>query len=113
MYSRTIKLFDPQAVPAVAAALYTVPANTRTRITKLVCTNTATTTRLVTVYLVPTGDTAAAANTIIQEYAIGPDQDITLASAIGHVLETGDSLQAIVDAGTDLMIHASGTEVTI
>ena len=113
MFTRTIRLFEPQAAPTTAAALYTVPANTRCRLTKITATNTGTSVRAVTAYLVPTGDSAAAANTIVSGFAIGPKQDIALSSMIGHNLEAGDSLQIIVDVGSDCIIHATGIEVTV
>ena len=65
-----------------------------------------------TLYLVPSGGTAGASNTIVSAMSVGPGQDVTLVSAVGHVLEPGGSIQAIVDTGTDLTIMASGTEVT-
>lgn len=113
MSTRTIKLFDPQAAPTVAAALYTVPANARARITKLTAAVTGTTPRLLTGYLVPSGDSAAAANTVEPGLAIAGEDAVTVSAMIGHVLEAGDTLQIIVDAGTDCTIHATGTEETI
>lgn len=113
MFTRTIRLFEPQAAPTTAAALYTVPDNARCRLTKVTATNTGTSVRAVTGYLVPSGDSAAAANTILSAYSVGPGQDVTLSSLIGQVLEQGDSLQIIVDDGTDLILHATGTETTV
>lgn len=112
MYTRTIQLIAPAACPTTASALYTVPTGTRTRITKMTATNTSAAVRLITVYLVASGGTAGATNTILSAYAIGPGQDVSLASVMGHVLPAGATIQAIVNTGTDLIIAASGTEVT-
>ena len=114
MFSRTIQLFEPTAAPTVAAALYTVPNAVRTRIAKVSAANGSTdTVRELTAYIVPDGDTAAAANAILTTYAIGPLQTVTLADLIGHIMVEGDSLQIIVDTGTDVILFATGTEVTV
>jgi hypothetical protein len=114
MFTRTIPLFEPTAAPTTAAALYTVPNAVRTRIAKVTAANGSTdTVRELTAYLVPSGDTAAAANAILTDFAIGPLQTVTLADLIGHVLSEGDSIQIIVDTGTDVILFATGTEVTV
>lgn len=112
MHNRTIKLWEPQVAPTVAAALYTCPTNVRCRIAKVTATVTGTAARALTAYLVPSGGSAGATNTIEQEYSIAGKQRVTLDGLIGHVLEAGDSIQIIVDAGTDCTLHATGTEVT-
>ena len=112
MFTRTIQLIAPDACPTTASALYTVPAKTRTRITKMTATNTSGTARQITVYLVASGGTAGATNTVVSAYSVGPGQDVSLTSVMGHVLPAGATIQAIVNTGTDLVIAASGTEVT-
>jgi len=116
MFSRTIKLFDPQAAPTAAgtAGLYTTPNAVRTRIAKVSAVNTNTTTvREVTAYLVESGGAVGTDNEILVSYSVGPNQSVTLADLIGHVLEEGDALYVTVDAGSDLILHATGTEVTV
>ena len=111
---RNRKLAPPTAGNTTAVTLYTVATNLRARINKLTVLNTnATTTRLLTVYLVPSGDSAADANALIKQYSIGPYDAITVAEAIAHSLDEGDSVQFLQDTGTDLIAHISGTEYTV
>lgn len=111
---RNRKLADPTAGNTSAVTLYTVASNLRARINKFtVCNTNATTTRLLTVYLVPSGDSPGTANTLVKAYSIGPNEAITVAEAIAHSLDAGDSVRFLQDTGTDLIAHLSGTEYTV
>jgi hypothetical protein len=111
---RNRKLAGPTAGNTTAVTLYTVATNLRARINKLTVLNTnSTTARLLTVYLVPSGDSAADANALIKQVGIGPYEAITVAEAISHLLDEGDSVQFLQDTGTDLIAHLSGTEYLV
>lgn len=111
---RNRKLADPTAGNTSAVTLYTVAANLRARINKLTVINTnATTVRLLTVYLVPSGDTADDGNVLVKQVGLGPYDSITVAESISHNLESGDSVQFLQDAGSDLIAHISGTEYLV
>lgn len=108
------KLFQPAQLTASAATYYTVPANKRTQIKKLTATNptSSTAVRLVTVHFVPSGGTASDTNMIISQQSVSPGQAVDLFAAEGHILETGDFIQAFADAATDVSFQGSGLEVS-
>lgn len=86
--------------------LYTCPAGTRARITKLTFANSTATARLVTVALIRSGasTTPAAGNTIwtaapVPVVATAP-KGVECFEAEGQVLGPGDFIQAFGDAAT-------------
>jgi hypothetical protein len=111
MASRLKKLFDPQAAPTTVAALYTVPARYKTQLSAVTASNAGTDVRALSAYLVPDGDSASdSENVAYYGYEIAPGATVILAGLIGQIIEAGDSLQFEVDAGSDLIMHASGVE---
>jgi hypothetical protein len=105
------RLITPAQLTTSAATYYTTPANTRTVIKKLTLTNSTTTPRLVTVYLVPSGGTAGATNILTSTRTVGANQTWDCTDAQGHVLEAGATIQALADGATAVTIHGSGVEI--
>lgn len=97
---------------ATAATYYTVAASTKAIVQKLTIANTDTVARTVTVYFVPSGGTASATNAIVSAYAVPAGFTAELsAEACGHVLEAGDTIQALASTASVLSIRCSGVEI--
>lgn len=109
------KIIAGSQLTVAAATYYTVPANTRVRIQKLTLTNTTATTRTVTLHLVPSGGSAGVGNTILSARAVPPTaitgNPVEVPEAY-HVMEAGDTIQALADAATAVTIQASGVLFT-
>lgn len=93
-----------------AAAVYAVPANTITTISAATLTNTTGTARTATLYLVPPGGTAGAANVILSGRVIAPGESYNVAQAIGQTIPAGASVQALSDAASAVTLVMSGYE---
>ncbi len=108
------RLIEGSQLTAGAVTYYTAPATpfkVTTRITKLTLTNTTGTAQTATVYLIPNGGAAGAASMITSVKPIGPNQSVDVLEVEGHVLMTGDFIQAFASAVTSITIMASGIEM--
>lgn len=83
-----------------AATLYTSPTNTKTIITQATFTNVDSVARLLTVYVVRSGGSASAANTLIKQLSIASGATYVSPELAGQILATGDFIQALADANT-------------
>lgn len=97
-----------------ATAIFTVASRiSQARIDKATFTNTSSaTTCTMTVYIVPSGQTPGAANTVISGQTIAPGQCYVSTELPGHVLASGASLQAVASPANDLTAIVSGTSVS-
>lgn len=86
-----------QAATAVAT-LVTAGANAKTLITKAVFTNLDTTARLLTLYLVRAGGSAAAVNTLTYQASLGAGETYEAFELEGQILGAGDLVQWKADA---------------
>ena len=109
--SVTPKTITAAQLTASAATYYTAPANTRSIIKKLTFTNTSGGALTVTVYLVPSGGTASATNTLVSAQSIGAGECWECYPAQGQVLQTGGTLQANASAATSITIQGAVAEV--
>ena len=96
-----------QAIPTITGTVYTVPASTRTILKSIDIANTNGAGVTVSVYLVPSGDSASNANTLLPGVTIAANTLLQWAGV--QVLEAGDTLQA-VGSTTGISIIASGGE---
>ena len=88
-----------------------VPANTTQVVRKLSFRNTGTVNRTVTVYVVQTGGAAAVTNELqVKAIPAGKEWNCTLIQA--ETFETGMTLQAKQDTGSDVNVNCSGVTVT-
>ena len=85
-----------------------VVTGTQSTIAALVFTNTGLTARTVSVFLVESGGTSADAN-LLSKKTIQPSKSWICAEGLRQVLQSGMSLQASQDAGTDINVACSGT----
>lgn len=95
-----------------AATYYTAPTVKASLIRQLVATNTTATNRTVTVYLVPSGGTAGAANELIITRIVPANDSIILWEALNQALATGGTIQALADAGTAVTLSGSVVEAS-
>lgn len=109
--SVTPKTITAAQVAASATAYYTAPTNTRSVIKKLTFTNTTAGALTVTVYLVPSGGTASATNTLVSARTIGAGETYECFEAQGQVLQAAGMLQALASAATSISIQGSVVEV--
>ena len=97
---------------AAAATYYTVGTSARAQIQAMTLTNTTGGAVTATVYLVPSGGTAAASNTILSAKSIAAGESYKCIEAIGQWLEAGGTIQALAGSATSISLVASGIEVT-
>jgi hypothetical protein len=88
-----------------------VATNTTAIVRKLSFRNTGSVSRTVTVYVLASGGSALTTNELAVK-AIAPGKEWNVILIQGEVLETGMSVQAKQDAGTDVNANCSGTNIT-
>lgn len=111
--AREIKqIIPPQQLSVGAALLYEVPSNRTTVITRITFTNTSTTDRFVSLWLVPSGDTPQDSNKILDENFVAAGETFSLSDVEGQALPQGNTIQAAAEAVNAITIIGSGTEVT-
>jgi hypothetical protein len=92
-------LYSGGQLTNAAATLFTASVNAKTLITQWAFTNVDSVARLLTVYVVRSGGTASAANTLIDDVSIAAGETYT-AVPTGVLLGAGDFIQAKADANT-------------
>lgn len=95
-----------------ANATYYTATNVRTIIDKMTLTNTTAGAVTVTIDLVDSGGTAGAAERMISARSIAAGETYTCPEVVGHILNSGDSVQGLCSANTSVTIRASGREVS-
>jgi hypothetical protein len=106
------RLVDGSQLTTVAAAYYTVPANTITTISACTLTNTTAGAVTASVYLVPTGAIAGVNNMILSARVIAAGESYNVGSAIGQSMAAGGTLHALAGTGASITLVASGYEST-
>ncbi|MEK6418424.1 MAG: hypothetical protein V4801_02390 [Burkholderia gladioli] len=101
----------PKAIPAAqltaaAATYYTAGSAVAATINNLSLTNTSANPVSVTLYRVPSGGTAGAANCLLSAYSLSAGQSYVPPQAIGLQLDAGMTLQAL--AGTAAAVTIMG-----
>ena len=94
-----------------AAAIYTTPASTVSIIEAVAATNVGSGTRTYTIHLVNSGDSANASNILVDAASLLEGEAEAVPVAVNHVLNDGDSLQALSDANTSVNLQVSVREV--
>lgn len=95
------------AIGTSVSTFYTVPALTRSFVKNIDICNTTSGSLTVTLYLVESGGTAGAANTLIPTVSISPNGMFQWAGT--QILNAGDTIQAIA-SGAGCTLNASGAE---
>lgn len=109
--SVTPRTITAAQLTATAATYYTAPANTKSIIKKLTFTNTDSSARTVTVYLVPAAGTAGVTNILISAQSIGAGECWECYPASGQVLQALGFIQALADVTSKVTIQGSVAEV--
>lgn len=95
-----------------SAVTYVTAVNERIRLERITLCNTTGGAVTATVYLVPSGGAAGVTNIVISAKSIAPGETYKCPELIGHVLESGGTLQALASAGASITITGSGWRFT-
>lgn len=97
-----------------ASTLYTAPVKMKGTPKQLTITNTNAVATPVTVYVVPSGGSPAASNTVVPGVTVPPNSMISLAPYLANVvLEEGATIQALAGTATRLSAVGGGIEETV
>jgi hypothetical protein len=105
-------IIEPTALTVSNAIYYTVNKGL-TIIDKVTVVNVTTSYAAITIYLVPYGVTPSGIHRIIKALTIAPGETYEFSAIEGHVLNTGDSIQAFSDTASALSFRVSGREVAL
>ncbi|HSE46116.1 MAG TPA: hypothetical protein VLA89_12390 [Gemmatimonadales bacterium] len=103
-------LVDGALLADTEGTLYTVPAATTAVARSITLCNTGATTRMVTLFVVPSGGAADAAHRIFNDLTIEADK--TIVDDTLRVLLTGGTIRGFADVGNEVAIRVDGSEVT-
>lgn len=95
-----------------ANVTYYTSTNVRTIIDKLTLVNTTAGAVTATVDAVDNGGAAGVTERLISARSIAAGETYTCPEVVGHVLNPGDSIQALASANTSITIRMSGREVS-
>lgn len=109
--SMTPKTITAALLTTAAAAYYTAPGGTRSKITKLTFTNTSANVVTVTVHLVAAGGSASATNMLVPARSIGPGEVYECFEAIGQILQAGGMVQAFASTGAVVNVQGSAADL--
>jgi hypothetical protein len=90
--------------------IYTVPASTNTAVQTITMCNTTSADATITLYRVPSGGTAGAANMVLNVYKVTAGNTIILDN-LRWVLPTGATLQALQGTASAITIYVDGVEM--
>lgn len=93
-------------------ATYYTATNVRTIIDKFTLTNTTAGAVTATIDLVDSGGAAGASERMISARSIAAGETYTCPELVGHILNTGDTIQGLASANTSITIRVSGREVS-
>jgi len=105
------QLIAPQHIAASATTYYTA-TRVKARIDEFTLTNTDTAAQTVTVYLIASGGSASASNTIISAKSIQPGECYIASEMVGKSMPSGSFIQALCSTASKVVIEASGIEVS-
>ena len=86
--------------------LYTVPANTSAKIVQIVLCNTSASAAAISLSVVPSGNSAGAANRIVSNLSIDGNSIVTLDLSV--FMDAGDFLSAIQTISGAITLNISG-----
>ena len=93
-----------------AATYYTAPTGNRVTIKSASVTNTTAGVVALTLYRVPSGGSASAANTIVSAKNVAVGETYNCPELVNKVLHAGDTIQAL---GLNLSLDVSGAVTTV
>lgn len=105
------RLIDGQTVPASITTGYTAGSAVRTVIHRLTLSNYSTSVANVTIYLVPSGKSAANEYLVCRNKVVPGDESRTCYEVEGQVIEESGTLQYICDTPDAVSAVCSGVEI--
>jgi len=103
------RLITPIQLAAASAVLYTVPADTATKLGAIIMCNDTTTTVTATLYLCHHGDAEGVTNLLCNAMSIPPGPPVIL-EFIGLYMNATDTIEGWASAADQITIHLSGAE---
>lgn len=97
---------------ANTATTYYTATNVQARIDACTLCNTTAGAITVTIYIVPSGGSAAASNTVLSSYSLAAGQTYVVSGAIGQWIEDGGTFKALASAATSVTLLLSVMEFT-
>lgn len=104
-------IIETQQLTATNSTYYTAN-NVRTIIDMMTLCNTTSNAITATIDLVKNGGTAGVVERIISARSIAPGETYLCPEAVGHILNTSDSIQGLASSATSITIRASGREIS-
>jgi len=109
MTTTATKLVAGSQLTGSAATYYTAPSLTTAVVKAMTLANTTGGAVACTVYLVPSGGSATAANTIISGRSVAAGETYNCPEAVNQVLPAGATIQAL---GLNVTLQVSGVQIT-
>ena len=103
------RLITPIQLAAASAVLYTVPADTATKLTTIILVNDTTTVATVTLHLCHHGDVEGVTNYLCRVMPVPPCAPVVLEFA-GLYMNATDTIEGFASAADQIAIHLSGVE---
>lgn len=101
-----------QSVLGTASAPIYTATGVRTRIDALTVANANAAARTFSLWLVPSGGSAADATLVVKDFSIAGGKSVRVLQAIGQWINPGGSLHMVASAATSLTATLSGVEQT-
>jgi len=105
-------LINSKYAAASTTTEYTVPALNRTIIDKFTVTNQDGSSRTVSIYLIPSAETAGDSNLIVNALSISAGSVVNIPELQNQILTSGDKIACLASVASMVVIRASGREVT-
>jgi len=106
------RLVQGSQLSTTVAAYYTVGSGEKATISQMTLTNVTASPVTVTVYLVPSGNTAGDRSTLSKVHSIPAYGTWICYDAIGHTLSTGEQIQAFASAAASVTMMVSGVVIS-
>ena len=105
-------LVNTQSLSSSITTVYTAPSKTTTIIDKVTLTNTDSSARTASIYLVPSGQSAGSSNLVISAVSISSGATTDLSELQNQVLSAGDLISVSASVSSVVNMRVSGREVT-
>lgn len=105
-------LINARFAQSATTSEYTAPVSTHVIIDKFTATNADSSARTLSVYIVPSGASAASSNGVVLNLSIAAGATVDITSLQNQILNPGDSVAIVASAGTTIVVRMSGREVS-
>ena len=109
--SVTMKNETVEQLGVAASDIYECPPSTVGRVVNCTITNDTTSVVTVTIYKVPSGDSAGAANLIMNTRRIASLETYLCPEVVGQVLNAGDKIQGLAGTASQATISLDVAEI--